>query len=121
MTMRDLFQDLQIANLEAQQQLNEGTTTSVLHSLVVQVGQLRQEVARQNVAITVLTQMLMERGGVDGAELKKRFDEGMEQLRVAANFIQCPRCKRNVEKRYTQISASGVLCDPCHRAINGNE
>src|SRR5688572_5993639 len=121
MTFRDMRQDAQLANLQAEQRAADGATTDVLSSLVAQVTQLKQEVARQNIALTVLTQALLERGGVDGAALKARFDQAMGELQAQANLVVCGRCRKRVDRRYTQIGATGTFCDACHQVMNADE
>jgi len=117
MSFKDLLQDSELARIDAQHTAADGATTDAMGTLAGQIAALRQEVARQNVALTVLTQMLIERGGVDASQLKARFDQGMSRAAAEASLFTCPRCKQRVDKRRTQITASGTLCDDCYRAV----
>jgi hypothetical protein len=121
MTFRDMMQDAEMRRLEAQQQVADGATTDVLASLVKQVKQLQQEAARQNVMITVLTQALIESGGVNGGVLKQRYDQAMTQAQAQANLVVCGRCRKQVDRRYTQMSANGPLCDGCYQELHSDE
>lgn len=107
----------QVEEAKAEQRFADGVTTDVLAGQAARLTQLEREVARQSVALNVLTQLLIERGGVDGASLKARFDAGMAQLNAQANLVTCGRCKRQVEKRQTRIGSSGALCEACYQAL----
>ncbi len=107
----------QVEGAKAEQRFADGVTTDVLASQAARVAQLEREVARQSVALNVLTQLLIERGGVDGASLKARFDAAMAQLQAQASLVTCGRCKRQVEKRKTRIGPDGALCEPCYQAL----
>jgi hypothetical protein len=117
----DLVQDAEIANLDAQHRAADGLTTDVLGSLTKQIAMLRQEVARQNVALTVLTQQLIERGGVDAATLATRYQEALAQAQAQANLVACARCGKRVDKRVTFITGSGAMCQACHQVMMADE
>lgn len=117
MTFRDMMQDAALDNLDQQHRAADGATTDALGSLASQLAAAKAELARQNVAMSVLVQVLIERGVVDGAQLKARFDQAMSQAQAAANMVSCARCRRQVDKRATQITSSGGMCDACYRAL----
>ena len=121
MTFRDMMQDAAIDNLDQQQRIADGATTDVLGSLASQLAAAKAELARQNIATTVLVQMLIERGVVDGAQLKARFDQAMSQAQAASNLTSCARCKRQVEKRATQMTSSGGMCNACYQNLMSDE
>jgi hypothetical protein len=121
MTFRDFQQDARIEGLEAEHRAADGVTTDVIGSLAAQVSALKAEVARQNAALSVLTQLLMESGVVDGAQLGARFQQATKELQAQANRIACARCRKQVDKRTTQITSSGALCDVCFAAMMADD
>jgi hypothetical protein len=121
MSFRDLMQDAALENLDAQHRAADASTTDALGSLASQLAAVKAELAHQKAATTVLVQMLMERGLVDGAQLKARFDQALGQAQAAANMVSCARCRKQVERRSTQITSSGAMCDACFRAFSLDE
>jgi hypothetical protein len=121
MNWRDAVQDAQLDALRADHQMADGATTDVMTSLSQQLAALRQEVTRQGAALNVLTQMLMERGILDGAQMKARFDQVMDAARAQEALVACARCRKQVDKRGTHITASGTLCNACHHALMSDE
>lgn len=116
-----MMQDAAISNLDQQHRAADGATTDALGSLASQLAAAKAELARQNVATTILVQMLIERGVVDGAQLKARFDQAMSQAQAAASMTSCARCKRPVDKRSTQMTSSGGMCNACYQDLMSDE
>ncbi len=121
MTFRDHLQDAALDNLAQEQRVADGLTTDVLGSMAQQIAALRQEVARQNAALSTLTQLLMEKGVVNSAELKSRFDQAMASAQAQANVTACTRCRKQVDKRQTQITSSGAMCVACYQAMQADD
>lgn len=121
MSIVDQFQNARMAQLEGQLEQADGATTDVLGALSQQLKKLQQEVARQNAALTVLTQVLIERGAVDGGVLKQRFDQAMVAAQAAANTIVCMRCRKQVDRSATQITDQGAVCGACYQALMSDE
>jgi hypothetical protein len=117
MTFKDMLQDHNLRQVQEQFEQADGLTSDVMSSLASRIVALQQEVARQNAALTVLTQMLLERGVVDGNALKARFDQLLAANAASANLIACARCRKTVDKRRTQMSGSGPICEACAQAI----
>ena len=86
-----------------------------------QIAALRQEVARQNAALATLTQLLMEKSVVNGPELQSRFDQAMASAQAQANITACVRCRKQVDKRATQITSSGAMCGACYQAMQSDD
>jgi hypothetical protein len=121
MSFRDSSQDKAIDALQHQLQEADGATVDVLTAQGQRVAALSREVTRLNAAVSVLTQYLIERGSVDGAELEARFNQSMAQSQAQANLVTCARCRKQVDKRATMVGAYGTMCDPCHRSLSVDE
>lgn len=77
-----------------------------------------REIKLLRAAVGVLAAMLRDQGVVDGEMLDLRLEAAMEnaeeEIDHAANTITCPRCNRQVDRRVTVMTESGVVCDRCH-------
>jgi hypothetical protein len=120
---RDWYQDRrldrEVERLEGQHREADDATIESLAALAKRLSAVEKELARQNLAVTLLTQLLMERGAVDGAELRKRFEAAMSQAQAQANLVSCARCKKQVEKRATHITSFGPYCTACYNELEG--
>lgn len=114
-------QDAAIDAVRAQLVETDSNTIDVLTSHTQQIAGLKQEVARLNAALSVLTQHLIERNAVDSAQLAARFTQTMAASQAQANLVTCARCRKQVDKRTTMVSTVGTVCDPCHRALMADE
>ncbi|MEO6777270.1 MAG: hypothetical protein ABI437_29745 [Kofleriaceae bacterium] len=81
-----------------------------------------REIKLLRAAVGVLAAMLRDNGIVDGDMLDIRLEAALtnaeEEIEVAANTVTCPNCKRQVDRRITVMTESGIVCDRCH-AVGG--
>lgn len=81
-----------------------------------------REIKLLRAAVGVLAAMLRDNCIVDGDMLDIRLEAALtnaeEEIEVAANTVTCPNCKRQVDRRITVMTESGIVCDRCH-AVGG--
>jgi hypothetical protein len=69
-------------------------------------------------AIGVLAATLRDNNVVDADLLDARLEAAIvntkEEVERVANTVTCLRCGRQIERRYTEMTADGVVCDRCH-------
>ena len=80
-----------------------------------------KELAELRGTVKVLTEMLMQSGGVDEEIFGYRMEAEMDRLRAQdeaaradESRIECAQCNTRVPKASTHIAAFGAVCDACH-------
>lgn len=84
------------------------------------VADLAQVVRRQHgvirdlsVALTVLSQMLVDANVIDGNALVERIEAGIAEQKEVPPQVRCSECRQEVPMARTDIRASGPVCDAC--------
>jgi hypothetical protein len=134
-------------NVDSLRALEAADTAYLAHRLIqVQeaLGEKIVEVDRLRCALSSLTQLLVERGVVDEASIKTRFDEALSELarssqpppsrsaqppsgnpyrdaptsdeEPAPDVVKCQGCGQTVPAGQSNVTPRGVLCDACYGA-----
>lgn len=80
-----------------------------------------RQLQRMAATIDVLTELLIETGGIDKGELSSRVLSRVKQIEAAETeetrkgpTAQCSRCSTSVPASRTQITELGTVCDRCY-------
>jgi formylmethanofuran dehydrogenase subunit E len=84
------------------------------------IADLAQVVRRQQAAIrdlsvtvTVLAELIVAAGTIDGAALVQRIEAGIAEQQSTSEEVTCSACRQQVPSARTDIRATGIICDAC--------
>ena len=105
--MWDLFQEIRINDLRAQQ----GDTKSSLKGATGDLNELNLHVRKLALVNQALYEVLKERTGITEEELRRKIDEidrrdGVENRRLDAAPLKCPKCG-------VSVTAGALTCQGC--------
>lgn len=80
-----------------------------------------QRIADLELSVQLLTQLLVERGGLDLAAFQARY-QAVQASQVshqaakaaAQNQVQCAACGKSVDRRNSFVTSRGTVCGGCH-------
>jgi hypothetical protein len=132
--------DRNVDRLRAAESADMAFVTYQLNELRRELSEKIVEVAQLRCALSSLTQLLVERGVLDEASIKVRFDEAVSELSRASmpppvateatgspyrdappseeepppKLVQCQGCGKTVLAARSNVTARGILCDACY-------